>query len=42
MTIEIGPLQALRSGGMPESDVPPLAAGTVALWLLRAGDDTDA
>ncbi|MFE3761175.1 4'-phosphopantetheinyl transferase family protein [Streptomyces sp. NPDC059104] len=42
MTLEIAPLRVLRSAAVPESAVPPLADGTVALWLMRVTQDDDA
>ncbi|EST33056.1 4'-phosphopantetheinyl transferase family protein [Streptomyces roseochromogenus] len=42
MAMKITPLRVLRSGAVPESAVPPLADGTVALWLMRAAQDDDA
>ncbi|GAA3274612.1 4'-phosphopantetheinyl transferase family protein [Streptomyces lavendulae] len=42
MTVEIAPLRVLRSGAAPDPAVPPLAEGTVALWLMRATHDDDA
>ncbi|MFG3396496.1 4'-phosphopantetheinyl transferase family protein [Streptomyces parvus] len=42
MTMETRPLQVLRSGATPDSDVPPVSSGTVALWLMKVADDADA
>ncbi|WP_318211471.1 4'-phosphopantetheinyl transferase family protein [Streptomyces sp. SJL17-1] len=42
MTLEITPVRVLRAGDTPHSDVPPVADGTMALWLLPLAEDPGA